>query len=301
MPSSNASHYIGRFAPTPSGSLHFGSLIAACASYLDAKSRQGQWLLRIDDLDPPRVKPGAIESILHTLEFFQFEWDQSEIYQSQRQGRYQEAIDELFQNRQVFACDCSRKQLFARQPNGIYDGFCRHRDLTPRPNLALRFRQHDNTPLILQDQIQGHYDLKPQSELGDFIVRRADGLYGYQLACAVDDLDFAISHIVRGHDLLASSLAQIQVIYALKGTPPSYAHHPLALNAEGEKLSKSKRALALDERQAPMQLWQALFFLGQNPPQALRYESLHTQWQWAKQHWKLQAIAPQATLTLDPD
>jgi glutamyl-Q tRNA(Asp) synthetase len=287
--------YTGRFAPTPSGALHFGSLIAACASYLDAKAQQGNWLVRIDDLDPPRVQPGAIADILRTLEAFGFEWQGQIRYQSEHLTCYQQALDTLLDEHYAYPCDCTRKAIFSRQADGIYHGHCRQRALPATPDHAIRFNiaPYCTQAYAFSDAIQGdmHFDLP--ALLGDFILRRRDGLFGYQLACAVDDAEQGISHVVRGSDLLHSALAQSLLLQALKHPLPEYAHHPIAVNNAGIKLSKSAQSQAIAIQHAPDLLWQALTFLGQQPPSALRQANLSDIWAWAIAHWQRQAIARQ--------
>ncbi|MFA6699947.1 MAG: tRNA glutamyl-Q(34) synthetase GluQRS [Thiomicrospira sp.] len=294
--------YIGRFAPTPSGALHFGSLIAACASYLDAKAHHGRWLVRIDDIDTPRVQPASITHILHTLESFGFEWEGDIRYQSEHLHTYQHALDTLIDEQHAYACDCSRKAIFNRQANGIYDGHCRLRALTPRADCAIRFNiaPYSTGPYLFHDAIQPQHQFDLTTLLGDFILRRRDGLFGYQLACAIDDAEQSITHVVRGSDLLNSALAQTLVLQALKRPTPHYAHHPIALSAEGIKLSKSANSPALATHQATHLLWQALDFLGQQPPNALQHASLSELWPWAITHWQRDAIARQQQRTTTP-
>lgn len=287
--------YVGRFAPSPSGALHFGSLIAATASYLDARHQKGQWIVRIDDIDLPRVATGASQQILHSLEAFGFQWDGEVVYQSQRLPLYQTAIAQLIQQKQVFFCDCSRKQIFQRQPQGLYDGFCRSRNLTSNDRCALRFAVPANS-LQYNDLIQGHVIINPQIELGDFVIRRADDVMGYHLVCAVDDIEQGVTHVIRGCDLLASSFAQRLVSQALYGRELIYGHHPLAMNREHVKLSKSANSPAIDPKQAPGTLWRALNFLQQQPPLELQNAKLDDIWQWAFQHWSLTAIPPRTDI-----
>lgn len=287
--------YVGRFAPSPSGPLHFGSLIAATASYLDARHQHGQWLVRIDDIDRPRVVSGASQQILQTLETYGFQWDAEVVYQSQRLSLYQDAISQLIQQKQAFFCDCSRKQIFQRHPQGLYQGFCRTRQLRDDANHALRFAVPHHS-LHYQDLIQGNVIIDPQAELGDFVIRRADGVMGYHLVCAVDDLEQGVTHVIRGCDLLVSSFAQRLISQALASRELIYGHHPLAMSREHIKLSKSANSPPIDPLQAPATLWRALAFLNQQPPIELQNATLNEIWQWAFQHWCLAAIPQRADI-----
>ena len=286
------SAYIGRFCPTPSGALDFCSRIAACASSGVSLSPKCQRLVRIDDLDTPRVQPGAINHILHTLEAFGFEWHQNIIYQSQRLHAYQQALDTLLSTQAAFACRCTRKQLFSRRPDGIYDGYCRHKYPTLSAHEAVRFNLEPfiGEDYAFNDAIQGHMTLDLTATLGDFILRRSDGFFGYQLACAVDDSEQGITHVVRGSDLLHSAVAQSLVLRALQRPLPEYAHHPIALTADGIKLSKSAQSPAIEIKHAPQLIWQALHFLGQQPARELQQADIQTLWDWAKTHWQRDAI-----------
>lgn len=281
--------YIGRFAPTPSGPLHFGSLIAATASYLDAKSHHGKWLVRIEDLDTPRVVSGSIDQIFFQLDAYGFQWDANPVYQSQRGDLYQHALDQLLVDDHAFYCECTRKQLFERNPQGIYDGHCRK--ITPRDpkQCSVRFKVPAQR-LEFTDLIQARVDLDAQMALGDFIIKRRDGFFGYHLACAVDDLAQGITHVVRGHDLLSSSFAQRLITYALNKNYLSYGHHPVAVNHQQIKYSKSAKSRAIGSDKSVATLWQALTFLGQQPPSSLQKSDLNTLWTWAFEHWQLTRI-----------
>lgn len=280
---------IGRFAPTPSGALHFGSLIAATASYLSARTQQGQWRLRIDDLDGPRVVTGASEEIVRQLMGYGFVWDGPVVYQSQRFEAYQQALAELNAQQQLYVCACSRKQLRQRQPQTpwLYDGHCRAHKLAPDPttmtpdNQAWRFAP-TQSHLTFDDAFQGPQSMAVATGLGDFVVKRADGIFGYHLACAVDDIDMQISEVVRGEDLLSSGFAQLALIKSLGHTPPRYAHHRLAHNQDGIKLSKKSRAPAIRIDQALDTLKAALRFLQHPPP---RVHTLVGLWDWAFENW----------------
>jgi len=238
--------YRGRFAPTPSGPLHFGSLFAAVVSYLDAKANRGKWLLRIDDLDPPREQPGATAAILRALEQHGLTWDDTETYQSQHRSRYLSFLDHLIQNQRVYWCTCSRKQLAGHQ---TYPGRCRHHR-TPRPNSAIRF-QVESTSDRFDDLFQGTQSASPQADYGDVVLQRRDRLFAYQLAVVADDSDLGITHVIRGIDLMDSTFWQRELYRAIDAKPPQYGHFAV-LHAQGsnQKLSKQNLAPAIDPTRA---------------------------------------------------
>lgn len=289
------SSVVGRFAPSPSGLLHLGSLVAATASYLNAKQQDGKWLVRIDDLDTPRVVAGSAEAILTTLACFGFVWDDV-IYQSQRQAIYQQALSQLDADHHLYACQCTRKQLKERSTQfPFYDRHCRTLNLLDTQSCALRLK----TPLSLDenntwqwiDLIQGTQQSHWQEDVDDFIVRRSDGFFAYHLACAVDDVDFGITEVIRGEDLLPSTAPQQLIQYLLGKPSPQYGHHTLITDPKtGIKLSKATHAQALNVCDASQLLTQALIFLGQNPPQALVDQPVHHIWQWAFSHWRFERI-----------
>lgn len=296
----NPPAYRGRFAPSPTGPLHFGSLVAAVGSYLDARSQGGSWLLRMEDVDLPRCQPGAADEILRTLAAFGFTWDGPVLYQSQRSAAYRAAFERLRRDERVFACACTRRELAdsrLRHPQHVlasdgalvYPGTCRSGLPPGRSARAWRLRV-DATCIAFADRLQGHIKQQLASEVGDFILLRADGLFAYQLAVVVDDADQGITHIVRGADLLDSTARQI-LLQQLLGLPtPSYAHLPVAVNAQGEKLSKQTLATPLDIARPAPALCQALEFLGQPPPAELRRAPLAEVWQWAHTHWDFARI-----------
>lgn len=256
--------YRGRFAPTPSGPLHFGSLVAALGSYLDAKANNGQWLVRIEDVDPPRVAAGAADAILRTLETFGFEWTGPVLYQSQRGDAYGEALDTLWRLGLVYPCACSRKQLGDITQRGVdgpvYPGTCQsRRDRDER--LAQRLRI-PNERVIFIDALLGRVACDVAVECGDFILRRADGIYTYQLAVVVDDAEQHISHIVRGADLLTSTPRQIVLQQALGLPALTYTHLPVVQDTLGQKLSKQTMAQPVDSSRPLASLRAAAGFLG---------------------------------------
>lgn len=289
---------IGRFAPSPTGPLHFGSLLAALASYLEAKTKSGLWLVRMEDLDKPREMPGAADHILHTLEAFGFEWDGEVVYQSQRSTLYQEALSQLKAKSLVYQCDCSRREIADSAQHGIdglvYPGICRHKVSVKTPH-ASRIMVN-STPIAFDDAIQGQIEQNLAHDIGDFVLKRADGLYAYQLAVVVDDVEQKITHIVRGADLLDSTPRQIYVQQLLNYPTPQYAHIPVASNVLGEKLSKQTLAPAIDATQASIWLTQALNFLGQQAPRELAAHSTSDVWQWAQQHWDINKIPHQRSI-----
>jgi glutamyl-Q tRNA(Asp) synthetase len=286
---------IGRFAPSPTGPLHFGSLVAAVGSYLDARAIGGQWLLRIEDVDRPRIVPGMIDAQMHALERYGFEWDGDVLRQSERSAFYQAALDRLVAAGLAYPCTCRRSHI-AAAPDArhgvdglVYPGFCSswQRGMAVPPDAAWRFR----VPAGLtdfNDRIRGRFAQNLRDDVGDFPLLRADGCFTYQLAVVVDDLAQGVTDIVRGADLIDSTPRQIALIDALGGKSPTYAHLPVVTNEVGEKLSKQTlaQAIPIDQEAARVeQLWKALLFLGQQPDPALRQASQTTLWSWAMAHW----------------
>ncbi len=249
--------YKGRFAPSPTGPLHLGSLLAAVVSYLDARWHQGSWLVRIEDLDPPREQPGASQSILHSLEAHGLLWDEEIRYQSQRGDAYETALHHLAEQGQIFWCQCSRKQLGGAV---VYPGYCRQYT-HPRPNSAIRYRA-PNTQISFEDRFQGPQSANLADDYGDVVIRRRDGLYAYQLAVTVDDLDQGITHVVRGTDLLSSTYWQQSLFHAFGAEPPNYAHFPVILGPDGHKLSKQNHAPAIDNKAPSINLQRIFGYLG---------------------------------------
>ncbi|MFM2320120.1 MAG: tRNA glutamyl-Q(34) synthetase GluQRS [Pseudomonadota bacterium] len=290
--------YIGRFAPSPTGLLHFGSLLAATASYLQARSQQGQWLLRIEDLDQAREQTGAADAIIQTLRLYGFEWDQSIIYQSQRLAAYADALQRL--KSLTYPCHCSRKQLQAIANHGefglIYPQTCRDKNLPLSHSTAIRIKTLDQL-ICFNDQIQGRYCQNLAKELGDFVIRRADQTFTYQLAVVVDDAWQGITEIVRGSDLLDNTPRQLYLQQLLGYSRPSYAHIPIAINRLGQKLSKQTLAPALTTQahELLVNLVNALKCLGQNPPEPKSFSNLNAYWDWAIAHWDLNKIPKQLT------
>ena len=284
----DSARYRGRFAPSPTGPLHFGSLVAATASYLAARQAQGEWLVRIEDIDRPREVPGSAESILKTLEAFGFEWSGPIVRQSSRIKLYEAALDQLNRAGRIYACSCSRKEIASTTPlshdEPFYPGWCRNGARRPSDACAMRLRVLPGN-VSFADEIQGSISSNVALESGDFVLKRRDGLFAYQLAVVVDDADQAVTHVVRGADLLSSTPRQLSIQQALGYLTPEYAHVPLAIDDKGAKLSKSAGAGAVDTSRTVGELWRALHFLRQSPPRELLSSPLPTVWDWAVKHW----------------
>lgn len=286
--------YIGRFAPSPSGPLHQGSLVTALASYLHAKSHGGRWLVRMEDLDPPREQAGAARSILSSLEDHGLEWDGEVLYQSQRLEAYEEVLQMLRREGWVYPCRCSRQDLQAI--GGVYNGCCRSRQIDLHKPHAWRLKLYDLPRSITSDLIgftdllQGEQVQDLRKEAGDQIVKRRDGLFAYQLAVVVDDIAQQITHIIRGSDLLEVSARQLFLFQLLDARQPVFGHLPLVVNSQGQKLSKQNLAPPLVSEKAGNNLWRALEFLGQNPPVQLNDSGAKEVLDWALAHWQFTQI-----------
>jgi len=254
----NRCSYSGRFAPSPTGPLHFGSLVTAVASYCDAKAHQGKWLVRVEDTDIPRIYPGSEEHILTSLEAFQFEPDTEIIFQKNRLDIYESVLDQLKKEGLIYACQCTRKMLGS---NAIYAGTCRDLNLDFQGQ-AIRVKVQDQQ-ICFDDRLQGRHCSNLQHDLGDFVLKRRDGIINYQLAVVVDDYLQGITHVVRGADLLDNTERQIWLSQLLGYPQLSYMHLPLAMNDQGQKLSKQNLAQALDLSKAPELLQKAILALGQ--------------------------------------
>ncbi len=254
--------YTGRFAPSPTGPLHFGSLIAALASYLDARAAGGRWLVRMEDLDPPREMPGAADHILRQLEQHGLHWDGDVLWQSGRGEAYEAIIDDWLAREQAFFCRCSRRHV--RAMGGAYDGRCRRLGLASRGN-AVRVVVPAETVVTFEDLFQGPQRQQLDTAFGDFVIRRRDGYYAYQLAVAADDAHQGISHVIRGSDLLDSTPRQIFILGLLGAPVPVYGHIPVAVNPGGQKLGKQNLARSLDHHSPADNLRHALTWLGLPP------------------------------------
>jgi glutamyl-Q tRNA(Asp) synthetase len=295
-----ASGYRGRFAPSPTGNLHFGSLVAALGSYLDARAHQGQWLVRMEDLDRTREVKGAADEILRTLDRFGFEWDGEVLYQSRRTDAYAEALDRLLRGDLAYACGCTRKEINLAATAGIegavYPGTC-SRGLPPgRKGRAIRLRTLNRT-ITHVDRIQVSSRQDLARAIGDFVIRRADGYHAYQLAVVVDDAWQGINQVMRGADLLASTPRQLHLQNLLGLPHPAYAHLPIAVDAMGRKLSKQSRDAPVEPGRALQALMQALAHLDQLPPPEPPAD-LHEFWQWAIVHWDPTRVSPILTKPL---
>ncbi len=293
--------YIGRFAPSPTGLLHIGSLLTAMASYADARAHGGKWLVRMEDLDPPREMAGAAAHILHTLEAFGFEWDGEVVYQSRRHELYHAALGRLKASGLVYPCYCSRKDWQAAAKMGadgfVYNGRCRHPEYRPSENgktPAWRIQVPDED-IAFEDAIVGHYAQNLAHDIGDFVLLRADGYWAYQLAVVVDDAEQGVTHIVRGQDLLVSTPRQLYLQRCLGLKMPNYAHLPLLVNKSGQKWSKQTLAPALDIAQCEQLLRQVMAYL--NLPQAPAVNRPQDLLDWAVQQWKMEDVPKQALCT----
>ena len=295
--SSESANYVGRFAPSPTGPLHFGSLLAAVASYLQARANNGRWLLRIENIDPPRADPEAIPLILEALEAFGFEWDGPVTYQSQFADRHYALVEQLLKQGQAYPCTCSRRTLASarRGPLGIvYPGTCRSGCLDGES--AIRIRTN-NDAVCFTDGLQGRQCQRLESETGDFVIRRRDGLLAYHLAVAVDDVDQGITEVVRGIDLMDSTPRQIFIQRSLGMRSPAYMHIPVATGKNGQKLSKSYGAAPVKTDPEANRLYAALQALRQDPPDVLKSAATPEIWNWAFNEWD---IGPLRALTEVP-
>jgi glutamyl-Q tRNA(Asp) synthetase len=303
----------GRFAPSPTGPLHFGSLVAAMGSWLDARCRGGQWLLRMEDLDRPRELPGAADAILRALEACGLQWDGAVLYQSRRAEAYEAALDGLRGRGLVYACACSRSEIAALQAAAgaiaaaaeaepaaepVYPGICRNGLAPGRVPRAWRARVGD-AHIAFTDRVQGPQSQSLGEEVGDFVVRRADGPHAYQLAVVVDDAAQGVTDVVRGADLLSSTPRQILLQQWLGLATPRYAHLPVAVDTRGEKLSKQTHAPALDADHPLPAMLAALRFLGQEAPAELQRAQPREALDWARAHWRIDRV-PVALKITDP-
>lgn len=298
---------VGRFAPSPTGPLHFGSLIAAVGSYCLARRAGGRWLLRMEDLDRPRVVPGAADRILHTLERLGLHWDGDIVWQSRRTEAYLAALERLREHGLIFSCACSRKEILASAPHPgedgpVYPGTCRAGLAAGRKPRALRVRVPQQQ-ICFRDGLYGEFQQVLSSVVGDFVLRRADGLFAYQLAVVVDDADSGVNQVVRGADLLASTPRQIFLHAALGQPVPAYIHLPLATDSAGEKISKRHGAVAVDaDHEVTSELAEALKFLGQPVPPELLAAPPRQLLDWAVGNFDLtRVVASRAGLNGDSE
>lgn len=288
--------YVGRFAPSPTGPLHFGSLLAAVASYLEARRNDGRWLVRIEDIDPPREQTGASDMIVAALDSYGLEWDGPITFQSTSDPQHRQLLQQLLAEGLAYECGCSRSDL-AEVPRGplgtIYPGYCRNG--TSSLETAVRIRTNDR-PIEFGDGLQGPQSQQLESESGDFIILRRDGLIAYHLAVAVDDDLQGVTEIVRGIDLMDSTPRQIWMQQCLGLHTPDYQHIPVAVHADGAKLSKLTGAQGIPMHEVKPTLVAALRALGQNPPEQLVDATLAEVWAWAKEHWRIDVLRGQTAV-----
>ncbi|MEE9327458.1 MAG: tRNA glutamyl-Q(34) synthetase GluQRS [Cocleimonas sp.] len=299
-------HYTGRFAPSPTGPLHFGSLIAAVASYLCARqishNNQGKWLLRIEDVDSQRCQQSHALSIISTLENYGFEWDDEILYQSQRPEAYQAALDSITDK--IYPCSCTRKALRENSSSSkysyTYPGFCREGVRNPASdNRSIRLRTNQN-PVCFTDQCQPQpFCQNIETEVGDFIVKRSDEMFAYHLAVVVDDHWQQVNHIVRGSDLFDNTPRQLYLQSLLAYSHPQYLHIPVAVDAQGKKLSKQNLSPEIPMLQRRFTLIKALEFLGQVVPDKSNFSSLDDLWKWAVENWDTKKIPAVMTKQYD--
>lgn len=284
----NNPEYRGRFAPSPTGPLHFGSLVTALASFLDARSQGGQWLIRIEDLDPLREPPEATGQILASLDAHGLFPDEPVRFQSRRHDAYQAAIGQLLESGAAYPCPCSRKELQAN--HGRHPHHCRtRRAATDDRPFAVRFALEDEDARW-KDQLLGLQHQLVKAELDDPVILRKEGFYAYQLAVVVDDIDQGMTDVVRGSDLLDMTAQQLQIYRAFGAEPPRWLHIPVILNEQGQKLSKQTHAPALNDTLPADNLFRALQALGQNPPDTLAQASVDSLLDWGRSHWRRSAI-----------
>ncbi|MEN7342510.1 MAG: tRNA glutamyl-Q(34) synthetase GluQRS [Pseudomonadota bacterium] len=286
--------YIGRFAPSPTGPLHFGSLLAALVSYLDARHHGGQWLVRVEDIDPPREIKGASDQILRSLEAHGLHWDQDVRFQRHSDALHNAALEHLKNTGNTFHCRCARKTLIADGHSRRYPGICR---LQGHTDGAVRVRVTD-TPLTVTDRWQSPLHIRLDESPGDFIVKRRDALIAYQLAVVVDDADQAITHIVRGHDLYESTPRQMWLQHLLGLDTPQYAHFPVLVGADGHKLSKQTGAPALDDTQPENNLKQCFRWLELDDDAALPDGDVETQIDWAISRYRPDSMTGKTEIKL---
>ena len=303
-PPASATVYRGRFAPSPTGPLHLGSLYTALAGYLQAKARGGQWLLRIDDLDPHRTVSNSADRIRYTLEALGLHWDGPVLYQSQRTEHYRAALAELRSAGWVYPCTCSRKELaLASGENSlspVYPGFCRsRREPTPHEPHALRIITA-GIRISFLDRLQGTVTQDLATEIGDFILFRRDHVYAYHLATVIDDAEQNITEVVRGLDLLDSTPRQIHLQQRLGLPTPGYAHIPILVDDGGRKLSKQTLAPEAEIRHPGAVLYRLLSLLKQNPPADLASASAAEALGWALGHWDIARLRGMSRIALDP-
>jgi glutamyl-Q tRNA(Asp) synthetase len=287
-------HYVGRFAPSPTGPLHFGSLVTAVASYCDARAHAGQWLLRIENVDTTREVLGASKQIIDSLKSHGFEWDSNIVYQDQRTEFYEKYFNLLKKKSLIYPCSCTRKEIAdSTSESGIegliYPRTCYPNEANTKQKMAWRMHVA-NQYIHFVDRVAGAHTHHMPTDIGDFIIKRADGLFAYHLAVVTDDAKQGVTHVVRGEDLLNSTSRQILLQQALNLQTPSYMHIPIVKNADGEKLSKQTSAPAISNTDVIYNLYQAFTFLNLNPPQSILNASISESWKWAFEQWRTHYI-----------
>ncbi|MBQ4832162.1 tRNA glutamyl-Q(34) synthetase GluQRS [Pseudoalteromonas sp. MMG010] len=287
-------NYRGRFAPSPSGPLHFGSLVAAVGSFLDAKINQGKWLVRIEDIDTTRIVKGADSDILHTLERFALHWDEEVVYQTQRLNLYQSYVDSLLSKQLVYGCRCTRKQIKAA--GGLYLGHCKHLNHNIEHG-AIRLMQCHATNQFT-DLIQGQINIDDALAKEDYLIKRSDGLFAYQLVVVIDDIEQQINRVVRGADLINPTARQISLFKQFDNAVPQYAHLPLAVAEPGFKLSKQNHAQSIANQHPQQTLMQALAFLGLPTPPQLLDLTTEQMIGWATEHFSLSRVPKVAEIQI---
>lgn len=299
--------YRGRFAPSPTGPLHLGSLLAAAASFLRARQAKGKWLLRIEDIDPPREMPGAADGFLRTLEQFGFEWDDQVVYQSTRHAQYREALEHLARSSLAYRCQCSRKDIrvaieTGTGRDGVYPGTCLHQPPATHADVNWRFAAAENK-VSIQDALQGRHSAQFGYDQGDFVIWRKENLPSYQLAVSVDDLAFGITEVVRGIDLLHETPGQVLLHRHLRTasdtTETTWMHLPLLVDGRGDKLSKQTHATPVEGRFAAQHLTRALGLLGLSLPDGLERAAVQEIWHYAIANWNPKCLYKRQTLRLD--
>lgn len=297
-PAVTKTHYRGRFAPSPTGSLHMGSLVAAVGSYLRAKQQQGTWLVRMEDIDTLREQQGSADSILRSLEAHGLYWDETVVYQSQRHAHYQQALDDLLQRKLAYPCSCSRKFLLRTARRGefgmIYPNTCRTAYVPPVDRAPAIRVLTDKTTRCFNDKLRGSYCQQVEDEVGDFIIKRSDGLFAYQLVVVIDDHLQGITEVVRGADLLSATPRQLYLQSLFAYHQPDYMHLPLMLNEQQQKLSKQTFAQALDNTNASKNLITVLHFLGFPASALLEHETTERLLQWASLHYNDSFLATES-------
>lgn len=293
----------GRFAPSPTGPLHFGSLVAALGSCLEARRRGGRWLVRMEDVDVPRCSPEHADDILRTLEACGFAWDGAVLVQSARSGRYREIFESLRASGAVYPCGCTRAELAGAAPGSdgapVYPGTCRSGLPPGKAARAWRLRMEGDIGFV--DAVQGPQHQQLPRDVGDCVLLRADGYFAYQLAVVADDADQGVDHVVRGADLIHSTARQIYLQRLLGLPTPAYAHLPVAVDASGQKLSKQTRAAPVAARDPVPALFAAARFLGQNPPEEIRRAARADFWDWALENWRLERVPRSAAIFIDKE